>query len=263
MRASFCAASRSDPRAFTLVELLVVIGIIAMLVSILLPTLAGVRRQAQDIKCAATLRQLTAATTMYLIDRKSYPEAVTLSAFAGPVPLAIDERLLNQLGRYMNWPTFTPASALNEMPPTVSCVARRNMDTGWAYNYTMGTPYWQTGYSYCAGVGNSTSAGAKVLIADRVSDYKGLRRRVIWADQMFYLAGGGWVYFHLKGSQPIESTFFTAPDPKAYRGHYRAWSDGSVDWMNRGDFSLDPARADITAAYRIDSPSGLRLYHYW
>jgi prepilin-type processing-associated H-X9-DG protein/prepilin-type N-terminal cleavage/methylation domain-containing protein len=65
------AKDRSD--GFTLFELLVVVGVIAMLASLLLPALSRARANADATACKSNLRQLGIALQLYVQDTQAYP----------------------------------------------------------------------------------------------------------------------------------------------------------------------------------------------
>jgi prepilin-type N-terminal cleavage/methylation domain-containing protein len=63
---------RAKSRAFTLVELLVVIGIIAVLIAMLMPALARARESAKQVQCASNLRQLVYGFLMFANEHQSH-----------------------------------------------------------------------------------------------------------------------------------------------------------------------------------------------
>ena len=65
--------TRNNPKGFTLIELLVVVAIIALLISILLPSLRLARENARLVVCASNLRQVGVAFTIYETDHGAPP----------------------------------------------------------------------------------------------------------------------------------------------------------------------------------------------
>ena len=102
------------PGAFTLIELLVVVAIIALLISILLPSLSQARAVARMVKCQAILKQVGTAHHLYANEAEDWfvPHRVTGSTYSRSWLANIKFRTLLGIGQHGSgtpvWPYAWP-----------------------------------------------------------------------------------------------------------------------------------------------------------
>ncbi len=241
--------------AFTLIELLVVVSILALLVSILLPSLKGARDQAKSVVCGSNIRQLALANELYANDHEGRfapgaADILTLNSHrwhgVRPNPSAVFQAEGGPLTPYLNSGNgirACPALRI-EGPENDPSRFERNSG-GYGYNNAfLGRQLKDAGFGFFK------------IDSDRIGALRDKVRRpaetVMFTDSAFADAKLIEYSFTEPRRFPV---YGTRPDPSIHFRHsltaHVAWCDGHVDRQKRsftwssGFYRSDPEKMNL------------------
>ena len=240
-------------RGFTLVELLVVIGIIALLISILLPSLNKAREAAKTTQCLSNLRQMAQAQQIYAAQFKGW----AVPSQNGPLPAATrvlwDEN--NTFRKALNM-REGPAQANQRYPVNMLCPnalkaheeansnTGGNTPTGGQMKYSYG--YNREGMAEFFTPGQTQNNSSLYYRGTRMNKVKRSSDKIMWADAMddVVTAARSDHYKKMAGFDESDSSGDTSPNYVAYRHSKGNDRINIVFWDGHGDTRM---RRDVTA----------------
>ena len=261
------AVSKVKRAAFTLVELLVVIGIIGLLIGILLPVLSGIQARGREIKCQSNLRQIGQAIHNYAAENKgSMPfgfywdpgEPVTWN------PVGSGRRFVSwasQVGRYMVKRTSGDNDDEN-FPPVLRCPEAEMVyphTVSYVMNMIVGVSPWDE-----LVVGNPPTAQMKPpLITLMLKDTALVWDTAIqsdWENNVGFLLGADIdVQRFWDGARSPQMRYYTVRDPFGRIGPGLFGQNRPVQITGGGWawYNVDPGRPDTHFPYQ----GNLRFRH--
>jgi prepilin-type N-terminal cleavage/methylation domain-containing protein/prepilin-type processing-associated H-X9-DG protein len=228
----------SPRRGFTLVELLVVIGIIAVLISILMPALTKARVAAVQTQCLANHKQLVQGLMMYANANKGYaPPASTTTQIGSNMTATIPWFSKFLMGKYVGNRSHS-STAQQDMPPLIA-----GSSTSAAMYCS--DRFGQVGYSNNLGIGVNVRSGARIFRSDGGSNtqvkFSSVRRSsnvLVFVDS----ASNSWEKLYYDEPWPANSLGSGTTGMVMYR-HGRStvasFADGHAEpFMNNADPNL-------------------------
>lgn len=263
--------SRRAPRiAFTLVELLVVIGIIALLIGILMPSLSRAREMSRRTKCSANLRNLSIGCHQFANENKGrFPMCFMLPdptyPYRFPLVLTRDDTLVTS--KTTPWTKFgTPWQVFNSygvIKETMDCPsAEGHIRTVEGADAPGWGPVIWTDYMYIGGmekatIGKSVARWGSAVPAVTTKDRK-LSECVLAADAVFFSGGAGYQWDAAAGRYIINHAIPSQPDRVDYQNVL--YGDGHVEGHGRQDY---PAALSTGNYSFLQASAPLGGFMYW